>query len=618
MWDRTGFLILIAIAHFSIGPCSPSRALAAEPKLVLTLHSFGRDFKPWSDYAKAIRLELERQSPWSLDIQEHALVTARTSEDNPEFAFVEYLRALHSNRKPDLIISIGAPAAEFVQRHRALLFPNAPMVLTAVDQRRVQYSVLGPNDTVVAVAIDYAAAINNILQVLPDTNHIAGIVGSSPIETFWREEIEKDSKPFKDRIKFIWYNTFSFEEILKHAANLPSGSAIFWELMIVDAAGVVHEEGKALERLHAAANAPIFSYTDAFFGYGIVGGPHVPVLEVAQQVAIVGVRILGGESAGKIKVPPVGMGAPKFDWRELQRWGISESRLPPGSNILFQSPTVWDQYKVQIILVLVAILIQAILILRLLYEHRLRRVAETESLQRANELAYMNRAATAGALAASIAHEVKQPIAAIVANAGAALRWLAKQTPNIEEARLALKRMLNEGHRAGRVIDEIRGMFRKDNQVRELVDMNALISETLLLIDHEIQNDKILLRTSLKSNQMAHYIVDRIQLQQVLLNLLLNATEAMQGPILRPRVLSVSSAISDNMDLVITVEDSGPGIEPGNADKVFEMFFTTKPKGMGIGLAMCRSIVESHGGHIKLSHSPLGGCKFEVSLPKVA
>jgi signal transduction histidine kinase len=615
MWDRTGLLVFIAIAQFFVGLCVSSSALSAEPKLVLTLHSFGREFKPWSEYAKAIRLELERQSPWPLDIQEHALVTARASESHPEIAFVEYLSALYSKRQPDLIVSIGAPAAAFVQRHRKLLFPNAPMVLTVVDQRRVQYSTLGPNDTVVAVAIDYHAAIENILQVLPDTNHIAGVIGTSPIEAFWKEEIEKESNPFKDRIKFTWYDSLSFEEILKHAADLPPGSAIFWELMIVDAAGIVHEEGKALQRLHAVANAPIFSYTDAFFGHGIVGGPHVPVLEAGQQVAAVALRILGGENAGNIKVPPVGMGPAKFDWRELQRWGISESLLPPGSHIFFRPPIAWEQYKIQIIIISVALLLQTILIFRLLYEHRLRRVAETQLLERADELAYMNRSATAGELSASIAHEVKQPLAAIVANASAALRWLGKQTPDIEEARLALNRMLNEGHRASQVIDEIRDMFRKNVHIREPVDVNALISETLLLVDHEIHTKKVLVQTALTQDKSSRIVADRIQLQQVFLNLVVNAIEAMQSLTSKPRILLVSTTPIDTPGLDITVEDSGPGIDPENAGKVFEMFFTTKPKGMGIGLAMCRSIVESHGGRIEVSRSRLGGCKFQVHLP---
>jgi signal transduction histidine kinase len=138
----------------------------------------------------------------------------------------------------------------------------------------------------------------------------------------------------------------------------------------------VHEEGRALTRLHAVANAPIFTYTDAFFGREIVGGPHVPVLETGRQVAEVAVRILGGEKAGDIKTPPIGFAAPKFDWREMQRWGISESRLPPGSEIHFRNPTVWEQYRVQVLVVCATFLVHAALLSWLLYEHRYRRRSE--------------------------------------------------------------------------------------------------------------------------------------------------------------------------------------------------------------------------------------------------
>jgi signal transduction histidine kinase len=351
-------------------------AAAAEPKRVLLLHSFGREFKPWSDYAKAIRTELDRQSPWPLDLVEHSLEIARSSDENPEGPFVEYLRALFAKRRLDLIVSIGAPAAAFVQRHRQQLFPTTPMLFTVVDQRRVQYSVLTANDAVVAVAIDYLAAIENILRVLPDTKNVAVVVGTSSIEKYWLEEIGREVKPLANRIAFTWYNDLSFEDILKHAAALPPRSAIFWELMIVDAAGVLHEEGRALARLHAAANAPIFSYTDAFFGREIVGGPHVPVLEHGRQVADVAVRILGGEKADDIKTPPVGFATPKFDWREMQRWGISESRLPPGSEIHFRNPTVWEQYRMQILAILAVLSAQAALIAWLLYEYRRRHRSE--------------------------------------------------------------------------------------------------------------------------------------------------------------------------------------------------------------------------------------------------
>lgn len=398
-------------------------AAAAEPKRVLLLHSFGQDVKPWSEYAKAIRAELNRQSPWPLDLYEYSLVTARFSDENPEVPFAAYLGALFAKRQPDLIVSIGAPAAGFVQRHRQKLFPTTPMLLTVVDQRRVQYSVLTANDAVLAVAINYFGAIENILRVLPDTKTVAVVVGNSPIERYWKEEIGNEVKPFSDRVAFIWYNDLSFEDILKHAAALPRHSAIFWELMVVDAAGVPHEEGTALTRLHAVANAPIFSYTDAFFGREIVGGPHVPVLEAGRQAAVVAVRILSGEKAGNIKMAPVGFGTPKYDWREMRRWGISESRLLPGSEIHFRSPTAWEQYRAQILAVSAAILVQAALILWLLYERQQRLRSEIAAHQLSGRLINAQEEERAR-LARELHDDVTQRLALLAIDAGREARTL--------------------------------------------------------------------------------------------------------------------------------------------------------------------------------------------------
>jgi hypothetical protein len=215
--------ILFALVFFGMSTVSA----AESPKRVMLLHSFGRDFKPWSEYANAIQSELQRLYPSSLNIHEYSLEVATIGNKTPEGPFVEYLGAIFADRPPDLIISIGAPAAAFVQQHRQRLFPAAPMLFTVVDQRRVQSSALTKNDAVVAVTINYYAAIENILRVLPDTNHVAVVVGSSPIEKFWREEIGREVQPFTNRVKFTWYDQLSFDEILKQAAALPPRSAIF-------------------------------------------------------------------------------------------------------------------------------------------------------------------------------------------------------------------------------------------------------------------------------------------------------------------------------------------------------------------------------------------------------
>ena len=588
---------------------------AAEPKRVLLLHSFGRDFKPWSEYGKAIRAELDRQSPWPLDIIDYSLVSARFSDENPEAPFVEYLRALFAKHPLDLIVSVGAPAANFVQRNRQQLFATTPMVLMAVDQRRVQYSNLTANDAAVAVRIDYLSAFENMLQVLPDTKDVIVVVGTSPIEKFWKEAIGKEVQPLANRIKLSWTDELSFEAFLKQASALPPHTAIFWELMIVDAAGVVHEGAAPITRLHAVANAPIFSYDESFFGSGIVGGPLLLVADSSRQAAAVAVRILGGEKPGEIRMPPVQFASPVFDWREMQRWGISESRLPPGSEILFRSLTVWDQYKWQMMFVAAILLLQTALIFGLIYEHRRRTTAEANLLQRVNELARMNRIATVSELSASIAHELKQPLAAIVTFGSAGLRWLARQVPDLDEARVNLQGTIDAASRASAVVDEVRAMFRKDNGRRTLVDVNRLILDTLSLTSHEIRAQNISVQTRLFENSTLLVLADQVQLQQVVLNLIVNAIEAIN---LMPesRELKITSGLHDADTVLITVEDSGPGIAPENLDKIFDTFFTTKPAGMGMGLSICRSIIEAHGGRLWASGAVPRGCIFHIVLPK--
>ncbi|MGB8743431.1 MAG: ATP-binding protein [Xanthobacteraceae bacterium] len=588
-------------------------ALAAEHKRVMLLDSFGQDFKPWSEYAKDIRAEVNRQSPWPLDIIENSLITARFSDENPEAPFVEYLSALFATHPLDLIVSIGAPAADFVQRHRQRLFPTTPMVFTAVDQRRVQYSKLTENDVAVAVNINYLSAFENILQVLPDTKDVIVVVGTSPIEKFWKEAIGKQLEPLANRIKLSWTDELPFENLLKKASALPPHTAIFWELMIVDAAGIVHEGDLPLKRLHAVANAPIFSYDESFFGSAIVGGPLLIVADTSRLTAAAAVRVLNGEEAGDIKVSPVEFSAPRFDWRQMQRWGISEKTLPPGSEILFRDPTAWEQYRAYILAVTAAILIQATLIFWLLYEHWRRQRAEVQARDSLAELTHQNRAATAGELSAAIAHEVRQPITAMVIGADAALRWLSKESPDIGEAREAMNRVVATGHHASDVITNVRRLFGKDTQERIRTDINNLIRTILGLVYIDLRKHSIETQVNL-SEQLPPVVGNEVQLQQVVLNLVMNAIESMVLAA-EPRVLSIKSKSTEHNTVLVSIGDMGSGIDIANLNSIFKPMFTTKTRGMGMGLSICKSIIESHNGRIWVSANVPRGSVFHFELP---
>ena len=513
----------------------------------------------------------------------------------------------------DLIVSIGAPAAAFVQRHRQRLFATTPMVFTAVDQRRVQYSSLTANDAVVALRINYLSAFENILQVLPDTKDVIVVVGTSPIEKFWKEAIGKEVEPLANRIKLSWTDELSFEALLKQASALPPHTAIFWELMIVDAAGVVHEGDVPLTRLHAVANAPIFSYDESFFGSAIVGGPLLLAADTGRLTAAAAIRILNGEKPGEIRPPPVQFASPVFDWREMQRWGISENSLPPGSEILFRNPTAWQQYRGYILAVIAAILIQSALIFWLLYEHWRRQRAEILARNTMSELTHVNRMATVGQLSASIAHEVKQPLAGILANAQAALRWLEKA--NVEEVREGLKGIVSEGHRASEIITNLRAMFKTMCRKRPSsisISWSRRFWRSCVI---DLQKHEIDLQTQL-DDRIPEVLGNQVQLQQVILNLVMNAIEAMSS--LQTRVLRIKTELSQSNKVHVSIEDTGTGIKPSDVARVFKPMFTTKARGMGMGLSICQSIIENHAGRIWVSPGANGGSIFQFELPTVA
>ena len=610
-WWKLRFVAICIFATLSL--FGPPGAVAAETKRVLILHSFGVDFRPWGEYSKTIRSELFRQSPWPLDIKDHLLATARSSDENPEPPFIDYLNALEVKRSPDLIICIGAPAANFIQRHREHLFPATPMILTAVEKRRVRYDSLTKNDTVIPVAHNYRAVFDNILRLLPNTKQVVVINGASPNEKFWRGELSWELKPYESRLKLLYFDDTPFVDVLKEASRLPPDTAIFWHLMNVDAAGVAYEGDIGLKMLFAVANAPIFSYDDGFFGGEIVGGPMYSVLESSEKTAAIAVRILSGERAGDIKTPPVLFATPKYDWRQLQRWNISESRLPPGSEISFREPTGWQRYSWQIALITTVILLQAGLISALLREHRRRKFSEVQSRQRMAELARVIRFSTAGELTASIAHEINQPLGSILMNAETADAILKSPTPDIAELKDIVKDILQDDQRASEVIRRMRSLLKKAPFELKNFDLNDVVRETLGFFSSLAIGRKFEL-VSLITPEALPILGDRIQLQQVILNLVINGIDAMKNTPNENRNISIRTSRVENF-AQLSVSDRGSGIPEDKLKEVFEPFFTSKAEGMGMGLSIARTIVEAHNGLISAKNRDHGGATFRIKLP---
>jgi len=239
----------------------------------------------------------------------------------------------------------------------------------------------------------------------------------------------------------------------------------------------------------------------------------------------------------------------------------------------------------------------------------------SEALREAQtELAHVNRVTAMGQLAASISHEVMQPITAALTNAQAALRWLARQPPNVEEARQALGRSVNEGNRASDVIGRIRALIRKAPPRQDGLEINEAILEVMALTHGEVVKNGVSVQTQLAEG-LPLIQGDRVQLQQVILNLILNAVEAMSGVSEGSRELLIGTGQEASGGVLVTVQDSGPGLNLESFDRLFDAFYTTKPGGMGMGLSICRSIVDAHGGRLWASRTAGPGAAFQFTLP---
>jgi PAS domain-containing protein len=349
----------------------------AQPPLryVAVLRSFEQQFSPHNVVDAAFRAELTLRATEPVQFIDVLLPSPQSTAADADTT-LDYLETRFARRQPDLIVSVGGVAAVFARMHRDRLFPQTPMLFASVDQLFVDSSRLHANETAVASAIDPARLVDNILQVLPQTTTLAVVLGSSQIDAAWRDALTQSFERFEDRVKFVWFDHLSFEEILSRSASLPQHSAILFARIGIDGRGMPIVEERALPQLRAVAAAPIFGVFHSQLGQGVVGGPVIELDKLGRNTAIVAAQILRGAAPRSLTPAPQPLTGPFFDAAELRKWRISESRLPPGSVVLFRQPTAWQRYRTQIIVASVLSFVQTALLLGLWTLHLKRQRAD--------------------------------------------------------------------------------------------------------------------------------------------------------------------------------------------------------------------------------------------------
>jgi signal transduction histidine kinase len=561
-----------------------------------------------------IRKRLVEKFRTKIEIHAVFLDLARFPAETDELRSAHYLAEKYAGKLPDIIMPLGTVAERFAVKYRDIIAPKVPIVFCCVAPELANGPGRSKDVTGNYRVFDAGQTIALARQLQPSAKNLIIISGSSEIDGRWLAELRKGIIPFENRINTEYWVGVRYETLLERVAHLPPETIVILVTVYGDNTGRSFMQAEAVEGLAKVATAPIYGPSETYLGRGIVGGYMDSFASMGSGAADIALEVLAGKDPNAIDPRPGQDRKFQVDARQLARWKLSELNMPKGAVLFFKDLSLWEEHRNLVLATISVVLLQAIWISALLIQIVRRRRAEAVSMTALSDLARVTRLTTIGEMTASIAHEINQPLGAIVTNGEAGLRWLTNATPDLDEVRAALKRIVSNGDRASEVIVRIRAMLKKDVDERVQLDFNQLVEEVLIFVRGEIDEHSIVLQTRLQED-LPKIFADRIQLQQVVLNLVLNGIDAMTSVGDRERQLKLRSEQDDESTVSFSVEDAGKGIDTDIKDRIFEAFFTTKSHGMGMGLSICRSIIASHGGRLLVSAGHPYGTIFRVELP---
>jgi signal transduction histidine kinase len=607
---------LLLIGIVLTGLLCPSVLWAADPlpRSVLVL-SQGFSGAPWPTAVhQAIRSALNARvsSPVAVYIEE--LDLARFGGPQFEQALVSYLRERYRQKEIGVVVAVGSDALELVLNLRKELWTEVPVAFAAVDEATARGLKYPSNVTGSTMRLRFQDAVTAARILVPNFNRIV-LVGHPLEGNPYRRQFVKELPEYTMGLERIDASMLTMTEIRKRVAALPNDAAIYYTGIYLDGTGRTLIPYEALSTVAETANRPIVVDADTFIGQGAAGGFVLDPIAVGQDVAGRVLRILDGEAASNIPVTAGNFSKLVFDWRQLKRWKVDENLLPPGSEIRFRPPTMWEQYSSQMTIGFAALLVQAAMIAWLLLERRRRFFFESESRGRLQDVIHMDRVAVVGAMSASIAHELNQPLGAILANAETAELLLAASPIDRDQLKEILADIRQSDQRAAEIIAHMRGLLKKTgaSELQEF-DLNDVIRDALHTLEPEARRRGVLVGPYQVQGALP-VRADRVHLEQAILNLATNAMDAMANCPPDLRKMMLQTAFIGASEAEVSVIDSGTGIPKDRLKDIFQAFYTTKRKGTGIGLSIVRTIVEIYGGKVWAENRPGGGAVFRFTLP---
>lgn len=589
-------------------------ASAAETRNVLVLYANSRLLPANVQYDQGLRETVRISAERPLALFDEFLDVARFGGQAYTDAVVSYLRTKYASRSPALIVVANEEALSFLVRNRAALFPQALVVHMSVGRSFLRMNPALSADIVgVPIEYEFSGTIEQALRWHPQARHLVIVTGASGRDQGWEARLRSEVPRFKERASAEFLAGLPTAAVLKRLGELGNDSVVFTTGYFTDGDGRSFTPRESVEAMARAATAPVYAPFNTFIGSGIVGGRMPNYAAMGRQAGEIVNALLDGAEPASLRLPEIMPTTLNVDWRQVRRWGIDETAIPGDAIVHFREPGLWEKHHKELIAGAIVFLLQAALIAWLLFERRHRRLAEQANQKQRFELAHASRLAVVGELTGSIAHEINQPLGAILSNADAAELMLESGADRRGDLREILADIRRDDLRASEVIRRLRLLLTRHEAERQAFDLNDVVIEMASLLRSEVQRRGMSLDIQTAPTS-ATLVGDRIQIQQVLINLVLNAMDAVADLPESRRTILVSVAMQAGAN-TITVSDRGHGIAPEHLPQLFDSFFTTKPQGMGLGLSIARTIVEAHGGRLHAENRPGGGALFRIEWP---
>jgi PAS domain S-box-containing protein len=722
----TAALVLLSVAWF----CPAASAQQRAAKTVLTIHWSSEDFPTNPIVDGAIREVLLSRPDMPVDYFAEYLESDRFPEEEASRALRDFIRQKYRGRRIDLVFAVSDVALTFVLRYRDELFPDAPIVYSGVAAVDASAAGAAPMTGVVN-GTSYDETLELALTLHPSTERVF-VVAHAPTSDFL-DGVQRELRAFEPRVQLTYLTGLPVPRLLAAVQSAPPQSLILLIRYSQEDPGEVLFPSDMARLVAEASPVPVYGVSEMYLGTGVVGGAMYSARALGTRLGHLGQEILHGTSP----VTPIERArtVPMFDWRQVRRWAISPSALPPQSDVRFREPSAWDRYRWYIVGAIAFAALQMLMIAALVIERSRRRhaqakyamataaggvgvwdwnletnevsvdtalkttlgyreheignhlehflrllhpddapavmararaaadharpsyeaefrmvhrdggvrwflsrayyvhgnggpahitgtyidITDRKASERAlgemqTELTRVSRLSALGEFAASLSHEVRQPLSSIVMNAKASLRWLGDTAPNLTEIRAALTDMLEAGNWANELIQRNRELFKQHTVRKEPLDIHDVVRDVAVLAQTRLQDRRVVLTTSL-APELPAVAGDRIELQQVLLNLIVNSIDATESVDPGSRRIHVATTLMPTGLVKVCVRDNGVGLDGVDMRRMFLLSYTTKANGTGIGLSLSRSIVEAHGGLLWAEPNTDAGATFSFTVP---